>query len=473
MPSRATFYRLMSYMDRGRRNFVSEASRRTSVNRPERPFTPVTAFRPGEDVPIDTNKLDIMCRYADGVIRRAELTMAVDVATRSILAGIIAPTTKAVDAAAVLARMLVPEPMRPGWSESMQHAHSVIPHERLLSIDERFANAAAKPVIIPETINCDRGTVYLSETFLRACMSLGISVQPARPYTGSDKSVVERTFQSVNTLFCQHVAGYAGRDTTRRGPDVADEAIWTVAQLQELFDEWVIACWQNRPHEGLSHTWGESRDLSPNEMFAACVGISGYVPLPLSGDDYIELLPALFRTVNDYGLTIDNRTYDCRALNPYRRLDSGLPGGNRKKWEVHYDPYDITVVWLRDHRSDEWITVPWVYRSLARQPFGLALWEHARRMTTKLTGPRPAEADMARNVADLLNRAHGRDLTPEDAKAVAVDANRPVRPQLEEPDGSAETPEPDDESDKQAEPGPAAEQGAYDVFDPGDIPWRL
>lgn len=60
MPSRATLYRLMSHMDRGRRNFVSEASRRTSVNRPERPFTPVTALRPGEDVPIDTNKLDIM-----------------------------------------------------------------------------------------------------------------------------------------------------------------------------------------------------------------------------------------------------------------------------------------------------------------------------------------------------------------------------------------------------------------------------
>jgi Mu transposase, C-terminal len=473
MPSRATFYRLMSYMDRGRRNFVSEASRRTSVNRPKRPFTPVTALRPGEDVPIDTNKLDIMCRYADGVIRRAELTMAVDVATRSILAGIIAPTTKAVDAAAVLARMLVPEPMRPGWSESLHHAHSVIPHERLLSIDERFANAAAKPVIIPETINCDRGRVYLSETFLRACVSLGISVQPARPYTGSDKSIVERTFESVNTLFCQHVAGYAGRDTTRRGPDVAEEAIWTVAQLQELFDEWVIACWQNRPHEGLSHTWGEGRDLSPNEMFAACVGISGYVPLPLSGDDYIELLPAVFRTVNDYGLTIDNRTYDCKALNPYRRLDSGLPGGNRKKWEAHYDPYDITIVWLRDHRSDEWITVPWVYRSLAGQPFGLALWEHVRRMTAERSGPRPGEADIARNIAGLLNRAHGQDLTPEEARAVAIDANRPVRTHPKEPDDLAETPQPDAGIDEQAEPSQPADHGAYEVFDPGDVPWRL
>jgi hypothetical protein len=204
MPSRRTFYRLASYMDRGRRNFVSEASRRVSVNRPDPlcPFTPVIAIRPGEDVPIDTNKLDIMCRYADGVIRRAELTMAVDAATRSILAGIIAPTTKAVDAAAVLARMLVPEPMRPGWSESLHHAHSVIPHERLLSIDERFANAAAKPVIIPETINCDRGRVYLSETFLRACSTLGISVQPARLYTGRDKPRAAYCTSSGRFVWC-------------------------------------------------------------------------------------------------------------------------------------------------------------------------------------------------------------------------------------------------------------------------------
>jgi hypothetical protein len=71
-------------------------------------------------------------------------------------------------------------------------------------------------------------------------------VQPSRPYTGSDDTIVERTFGSMNTLFCQHLAGYAGRDTTRRGPNVAREAIWTVAQLQELFDEWVVAGFSDR-----------------------------------------------------------------------------------------------------------------------------------------------------------------------------------------------------------------------------------
>jgi hypothetical protein len=127
---------------------------------------------------------------------------------------------------------------------------------------------------------------------------------------------------------------------------------------------------------------------------------------------------------------------------------------------------------MRDHRSDEWITVPWVYRSLAGQPFGLALWEHARRMTAERTGPRPVEADIARNVADLLNRAHGQELTPDEAKAVAINANRPVRPKAEAPDDHTE-PDSEDEPDKRTAPDPTVDQGRYDVFNPGDVRWRL
>ena len=99
-------------------------------------------LRPGEQVQIDTNTIDILCRYADGVTRRAELTIAVDVATRSILTGVIAPSTKAVDAVAVLARMLVPQPLRPGWPETLLLAHSALPFDRLVSIDARFELAA-------------------------------------------------------------------------------------------------------------------------------------------------------------------------------------------------------------------------------------------------------------------------------------------------------------------------------------------
>ena len=71
--------------------------------------------------------------------------------------------------------------------------------------------------------------------------------------------------------------------------------------------------------------------------------------------DYVELLPAEWRRINEDGITHGNRVYDCAELNPYRRTGSGVQsrGG---RWEVHYDPYDVTAVWVRNHHHGGWIT---------------------------------------------------------------------------------------------------------------------
>ena len=121
-------YRIAAELDRGGHVFGAATTRRTTANRPDRPFTAGVEMRPGKQVHIDTNTVGIMCRYADGVTRRAELTLAVDVATRTICAGVIVPSTKAVDAVAVLARMVVPDPLRPGWPESLLFARSAMAH---------------------------------------------------------------------------------------------------------------------------------------------------------------------------------------------------------------------------------------------------------------------------------------------------------------------------------------------------------
>jgi transposase InsO family protein len=347
VPSRATVYRVFSQMEAGRHTFGSAARRRSNANRPAAPFTPTAAQRPGEIVQVDTTPLDVMAVLDDGVTGRPELTITVDVATRTICAAVLRPEgTKAVDAAVLLARMLVPEPMRPGWDPALSMARSVLPHGRLAAIDERLSAAAAKPVIIPETIVADHGKVFISETFLSACRTLGISVQPARPYTPTDKAIVERTFSSVNTLFCQYVAGYTGSDVTRRGRDVAADAAWTLPQLQDLLDEWIVT-WQNRLHEGLRSPYMPGRELTPNEAYAVQVARAGYLPVPLSGEDYVELLPVRWRAVNDYGIVIDYRTYDCPELGACRRTasPSKVMGG---RWEVHYDPYDLSRVWSVD-----------------------------------------------------------------------------------------------------------------------------
>jgi hypothetical protein len=116
VPSRATVYRVIRSMDGGRHTFGSAARRRSNANRPAAPFTATAAQRPGEIVQIDTTPLDVMAVLDDGVTGRPELTITLDVATRTICAAVLRPEgTKAMDAAVLLARMLVPEPMRPGW----------------------------------------------------------------------------------------------------------------------------------------------------------------------------------------------------------------------------------------------------------------------------------------------------------------------------------------------------------------------
>lgn len=405
MPSTATFYRLLAAMDAGRHTFGEATTRRSQANRPARPFTRTVAVRPGELVQIDTSPLDVMALLDDGVAGRVELTVVLDVATRSICAAVLRPAgTKAVDAALVLDKMLVSEPMRPGWADALAMSRSRIPHRRLLALDARLEHAAARPVIVPETVVTDRGSVFISETFVRACARLGISVEPARPGTPTDKGIVERSFRSIGTLFSQHVAGYLGPNVTRRGTAATTAAAWSLPQLQELLDEWIVAGWQSRPHEGLRDPDAGGRVLSPNEMFAAAIVAAGYVTLPLTGTDYLELLPVEWRTIGDHGVQIDYRHYDSPDLGRYRHETSGVVGKG-KQWEVHYDPYDLSQVFIRDHRGGGWITATWTHMPMVGAPFADFTWRAARQIVASRGGDDTDETAIARVLDNLLTRA--------------------------------------------------------------------
>jgi hypothetical protein len=80
-------------------------------------------------------------------------------------------------------------------------------------------------------------------------------------------------------------------------------------ELQDLLDEWLLAGWQARPHDSLRDPLMPRRALSPNEMYAALVAAAGYLPLTLTGEDYLELLPVAWGQINAYSIRIDYRTY--------------------------------------------------------------------------------------------------------------------------------------------------------------------
>lgn len=410
MPSSSTFYRLVKRLASGKHTFGSAATRRSLAQRPVGPFGSVTVVRPGEWLMVDSTPLDVRVALDDGTVDRVDLTWMIDVATRSIPAAVLRPTTKSVDACLLLARCVTPEPMRPGWVEALRMSRSVLPYRRMLDLDARLEHAAARPVIAPETIVVDHGNVYQSAAFRAACRSMGVSVQPTHQGSPWEKGEVERSFASVASLFAQHVKGYAGRNVDRRGKDIEDQAVWSIGELQELLDEWLVACWANRPHDGLRHPMTPGKALTPNEAYAALVEIAGYVPVCMGADDYLELLPMTWRVINSYGITINHRRYDAKELNPYRRQDSGVRA-QHGRWEVHYDPYDVTRVWVRNHHDGGWIDVPWTHLQSTPVPFGEQAWAHAQQVLARRGTDRATEAEIATAVNDLLETA-GRGPAP-------------------------------------------------------------
>jgi hypothetical protein len=375
----------------------------------------------------------------------------------------------------LLARSLTPEPMRPGWAEALSMAHSVLPYDRLLSVDERLEHAAAKPVIIPDTVVIDHGSVFISGNFRASCRHLGITIQPAHLASGAEKAHIERAFGSLGSLFCQFVSGYAGRNPDRRGRGVEDQPLWSMLELQELLDEWLIACWQNRPHDGLRDPAHPGRAFTPNEKYAALVQAAGYVPVALGPDDYIELLPARWRAVNAYGIKLNRRSYDSEALNPMRLQPSGV---REKKdlWEVHHDPYDVSRIHVRG--PDGWITVLWKHLDRVPLPFGELAWDHARRHLVA-DGRSASEEQIADAVAALLRRAHH---GPEQEKPKMSRRDRRVaaRTKATTPPATPIGEQPTPDAITQPEPGPADGDtplakviplGIFDPFAEADKRW--
>ncbi|MFF4533771.1 transposase [Streptomyces sp. NPDC001407] len=486
MPAQATFYRLVHQLAHPA-DHPAHRVRNPPITEDGRGFTPTVALRPGEQVQIDTTRLDVLALFEDGSLGRPELTIAVDVATRAILAAVLCPGgTQAVDAALLLAEMAVPHPARPSWPDALRFAHStVLPRERLLPLDERLEGAAARPVAVPETIVVDRGKVYLSRAFTGACEALGISVQAAPPFAPTAKSIVERTFGSINTLFCQHLPGYTGSDVTRRGKDVARDACYSVAQLQDLLDEWLVH-WHHRPHEGLRHPVLPKIALTPNQMWAALVAVAGYVPVPLSGSDYLELLPVRWQAITERGIRLHHRTYDHDLLGPHRGQSSEVAarGG---KWEVHTNPHDVRQIWVR--LPGLGLTeIPWIHRDHAHQPFNDRTWQYLKTTTTHETDHDTYEARLAEALDELMRRARNGSATRTEqhllARAATVRTPPPPHP---EPNAQAQGPsapaagtgkdslddldqEPQDmtentENEDEAPDGPSVPVAGYGLYD--------
>jgi hypothetical protein len=136
-----------------------------------------------------------------------------------------------------------------------------------------------------------------------------------------------------------------GRSTEHKGKEVPIEKLFTLEELRELFEDWVISEWQTRQHSELRDPITRRIQRSPNEMAARAALSVEQLHIALSREDYIRMLDTERRTIRSTGVSVGNRNYDSPLLHPLKGFKSSDPrlGG---KWEVKVDPYNPTSVWV-------------------------------------------------------------------------------------------------------------------------------
>ena len=120
--------------------------------------------------------------------------------------------TNSLDVAATLFQAFRPLPAPAYWPDYAVWPEHGIPRAVFPDVDglEGRATATAHPALVPETIVIDHGRPFKSQHINSVCQRMGISIQPARLRTASDKGILERFFLTLRQTMS------AGGRATRR-----------------------------------------------------------------------------------------------------------------------------------------------------------------------------------------------------------------------------------------------------------------
>lgn len=386
LPSQRTFSRMLYDIDprRAAKRARSQKSLRSEAETPTSPYHPVRASRPLEIVEIDSTPCDCLAANPAAVRNKkakpylqVRMTLAVDQYTHKILAWrFTAGEPDATDAVLLLYDIVYPKHVREGWPVEECRWDYSVPEAVVVQLDPDMPPVASGAFGVPTSVTVDHGKIFKSDAFREACRRLGISIQYARIKQGWDKGLVERTFGQIDTQFLQPMPGYKGSDVHGRGDSAHVELaklLW-IEELEGDFAQWVYRYHDKTPINGLTLPGRPEIDLSPDDLYDYGIGFGGLPRIPVGADVFIELLPSVWRTIQNDGIQIGYLNYQGPALvgRAYTKSPVRSQGG---KWLVKYDPRDRSTAYFWSPDSDDdWHEGSWERLTVSEddrpRPFG-------------------------------------------------------------------------------------------------------
>lgn len=362
VPSRATAFRRLRQLDRLIPTFHGSRERNRDVaGRPDREYGHLNPTRPGEYMVLDTNSLDVFA--LDPFTLQwvsAELTVSMDAYSRCITGVRVTPTTRSLDVAMTLYQTFRPNPAPAHWKAYAVWPEHGVPRAVFPDIDGIVGRiGASNPAIVPDWIVIDHGKQFKCQHINSVCQRMGISIQPARLRTATDKGILERFFLTLRLGLLQYLPGYKGPDVYSRGIKPEADAFLFLDELEALIRQWIAEVYHHSPHDSLFDPHLAERSLSPAEMYAHGVERAGYIEAPRDPDLAFEFLRPVRRRIRQDGVQYQNRIYNGPALDGLRGNESEYSGPAGRKWFIHVNPDDLTRVYFRHHNTRQWKTLLW------------------------------------------------------------------------------------------------------------------
>jgi putative transposase len=304
------------------------------------------AERPLDIVQIDHTKSDLFLvdpEYRE-IIDRAWVTSAIDSYSRACLALYIsfgAPST--LSTALCLTQAVLP---KSGWL-------------REIGVSGDWPMQG-----MPNSILVDNGRDFHSHAFRRGCDEYGITLDYRPVKQPNYGGTIERF---LGTLVSQlhGVPGTTFSNTQVRGEyDSRKHACLTLKELERYLATFIVDVYHQRVHSGIN--------MPPAAKFEQGIGHVGkgrlkhHVRMPDDEQSFlINFLPSMTRTVQRYGVRIDNITYYSDILSQM------LEEGDKRKFEIRRDPRDISKVYLWHPEDHQYYVLP--YRDISQPP--MTIWE--------------------------------------------------------------------------------------------------
>lgn len=233
-------------------------------------------------------------------------------------------------------------------------------------------------------VHADNAKEFRGAMLERACRQYGIDPEfrpVKRPHYGGH---IERLMGTSANEIRKLPGTTFSSPSARKGYDSERQSALTLDEFERRLMDFIVNVYHRRIHSELN--------MPPCRQWE--IGILGDsqragIGLPeIPGDPdrlRLDFMPFITRTVQDYGIVIDEVFYYHEVLNPWINAKDPEAPKTKREFIVRRDPRDISRVFFYDPEAEQYFAIP--YRDISRPP--ISLWElRAARQRLKEEGRR-------------------------------------------------------------------------------------